>query len=125
VNLPFVTATFRVPQFRAPQVKVPHLRVPEAIDPRPLVSQARGVATMFRSALPPPKQLAYYTGLGVLAAAEIVEWPVALAIGAGTVIAQHASRAHQPISLTAGSQSSTGFPRSTRRSSQAPLRAAW
>jgi hypothetical protein len=108
VNLPFVTATFRAPQLRPPHVKVPQLRVPEAIDPRRLVSQVGGAATVVRGALPPPKQLAYYTGLGVLAVAEIVEWPVALAIGAGTVIAQQGRGAQQRGTSTAGTQSATG-----------------
>lgn len=95
LTLPFVTATFRVPELRLPElrlpeVRMPEVRMPEAIDPRRLAGKAGHVAASVRSALPPRSRLIYYTGLGVLAAAEIVEWPVALAIGAGTVIAQRA-----------------------------------
>jgi len=33
--------------------------------------------------LPRPEELAYYLGLTVLASAEIIDWPVALAVAAG------------------------------------------
>lgn len=33
--------------------------------------------------LPRPEELAYYVGLTVLAAAEIIDWPVALVLAAG------------------------------------------
>ena len=33
--------------------------------------------------LPRPEELAYYVGLAVLAAAEIIDWPVALVLAAG------------------------------------------
>src|SRR5919198_135860 len=35
-----------------------------------------------------PAELAYYAGLGVLAAVELIEWPVAVAVGAGTALAR-------------------------------------
>jgi hypothetical protein len=42
---------------------------------------------------PPPGQMAYFAGLGVLAAVEIIEWPLALVIGTGHLLAdQHWSR---------------------------------
>lgn len=75
VRLPFVTA-----QFRAPEVHLPRLSGREISD------AAGSVASM----LPPPGKLAYYTGLGALAAFEVIEWPVAVAIGAGTAVAQRA-----------------------------------
>jgi hypothetical protein len=37
--------------------------------------------------LPPPEKLAYYVGLGLLAVLEVVEWPIALVIGTGHVLA--------------------------------------
>jgi hypothetical protein len=37
--------------------------------------------------LPPPQTLAWLAGLTTLAVLEIVEWPVALAVGAGHVLA--------------------------------------
>jgi hypothetical protein len=43
--------------------------------------------------LPPADRLAYFAGIGVLAALELIEWPVALVIVAGHVLAaQHMSR---------------------------------
>ncbi|MBX6389542.1 MAG: hypothetical protein IRZ08_11185 [Frankia sp.] len=39
--------------------------------------------------LPSPRKTAYYLGLGALAALELVEWPVAAAVAAGTWVAQH------------------------------------
>lgn len=36
--------------------------------------------------LPSPDELAYVAGLGVLAALEIIEWPVAVVLGAGHVL---------------------------------------
>jgi hypothetical protein len=41
--------------------------------------------------LPSPAKTAYYLGLGALAAVEVVEWPVAAALAAGTYVAQHTS----------------------------------
>jgi uncharacterized membrane protein YjdF len=35
--------------------------------------------------VPPPQKLAFYAVLGVLAALEIIEWPVALVVGVGGV----------------------------------------
>ncbi|MEU6269435.1 hypothetical protein [Saccharopolyspora shandongensis] len=45
-----------------------------------------------RENLPSPGQLAYYGGLGALAALSVIEWPVAAAIGIGTVVAQRAGK---------------------------------
>ncbi|MGY4100298.1 hypothetical protein ACW2Q0_12200 [Nocardia sp. R16R-3T] len=47
--------------------------------------------------LPPPEQLAYYGALGVLVAAEIIEWPVAVVLATGhwLVQNQHNRLAHQ------------------------------
>lgn len=40
--------------------------------------------------VPPPDQLAFYGVLGLLAAVNIIDWPVALAVGAGSaVVARH------------------------------------
>ena len=38
---------------------------------------------------PRPEQLAYYGVLGALAAFELIEWPIALVIGAGHLLAQN------------------------------------
>lgn len=43
-----------------------------------------------RVSVPPPDQLAFFAILGVLAAVEAIDWPVALAIGVGqAVVARH------------------------------------
>jgi hypothetical protein len=42
-----------------------------------------------RVRLPHPQQLAYFGALGALAAAEIIEWPVALVLAAGHVLAEN------------------------------------
>ncbi|MFY1705202.1 hypothetical protein ACN28G_26370 [Micromonospora sp. WMMA1923] len=43
-------------------------------------------------AVPPPDKVAYYAGVGVLAAIGVIEWPLALVITAGHVLAdQHLS----------------------------------
>ena len=40
--------------------------------------------------VPPPDQLAFYGVLGVLAAVNVIDWPVALAVGAGqAIISRH------------------------------------
>ncbi|MGV0743600.1 hypothetical protein [Mycolicibacterium sp. XJ870] len=54
------------------------------------VRDAQGFAVTLpvvgRVRLPRPEQLAYYGALGILAATEIIEWPVALVLGAGHVL---------------------------------------
>ncbi|ANS31413.1 putative membrane protein [Rhodococcus opacus] len=40
-----------------------------------------------RVSIPRPKQLAFFTDLGALAALGIIDWPVALVIAAGQVLA--------------------------------------
>ncbi|MBF6145798.1 MULTISPECIES: hypothetical protein [Nocardia] len=50
-----------------------------------------------RVPIPRPEQLAYYGALGALAAAEIIEWPVALVLAGGHWLAenQHNRVAHE------------------------------
>lgn len=48
------------------------------------------VPVVGRVPIPPPEQLAFYGGLGVLAAFSLINWPVAVVIGVGeTVVARH------------------------------------
>jgi hypothetical protein len=62
-----------------------------------ITRQALGhYAERARALLPPPERIAYYGALGALAIFEVVEWPVAAAIGAGTMIAQRQRRQRQP-----------------------------
>jgi hypothetical protein len=71
LRLPFLTARFEVP-------------------PAP-----RGRLHFGPVTLPSPGKAAYYASLGLLAAVEIIEWPIAVAVAAGTYVAQH-TRADEP-----------------------------
>ena len=42
-----------------------------------------------RVAVPSPKQLAFYGALGALAVFEVIDWPVAVAVGVGNVPVNH------------------------------------
>ncbi|WP_435795714.1 hypothetical protein [Micromonospora zamorensis] len=43
-------------------------------------------------ALPPPDKVIYYAGIGLLAALQVIEWPIALVVTAGHLLAdQHFS----------------------------------
>jgi hypothetical protein len=88
VNLPFVTAQFRRPEIHLPGRR-PHLHVPGR-------QQVRTTATAVKGNLPSTTQVLYYGGLGALAVGGMIDWPVALAVGAGTLVAQRARRGHEP-----------------------------
>jgi predicted component of type VI protein secretion system len=88
VELPFVTAEFRIPELRMPDVT----QLPVAGVSRDDVD---GAVALVRSYLPPPQQAAYYVCLGVLGALQMLEWPVVLAIGAGTAISRQGGSAQQ------------------------------
>jgi len=45
-----------------------------------------------RVTLPHPDTLIYYVGIGVLVAVELIEWPIALIIGAGHMMANRQHR---------------------------------
>ena len=74
LTLPYVTAQVRIPELPVERLRAMSLEVGQV---------ARGAASF----LPPPQRLAYYAGLGALAAFQVIEWPVAVAIGAGTAVA--------------------------------------
>lgn len=78
------------------EVPMPHLKVPvvhvNAPAARSLVAQTRWTARTITSAVPPPKRLLYYGGVGLLAALGILEWPVAAAVAAGVWVATHTAR---------------------------------
>jgi hypothetical protein len=78
VQLPFVTA-----QFRRPDVHIP--------DRDDLAGAVNTVRNTVRENLPSREQMAYYGGLGLLAVFAVIEWPVAAAIGVGTLVAQRAT----------------------------------
>lgn len=56
------------------------------------VRHARGFSVTLpcvgRVKVPHPEQLAFYGALGVLAAVEIIDWPVALLVGMGHLLVQ-------------------------------------
>lgn len=86
------TVTLSVPtvSMQARRVKVPDVRLPEVRMPDlgPAVERVR-------SQMPPPSELAYFAGLGLLGVLEVIEWPIVLVVGAGTVVAQRAAQAVQ------------------------------
>jgi hypothetical protein len=93
LDLPLVSIEVRPPDVRMPHVGLPHVDLPRA--PRLNRQELGHAVDVARSFLPPPERLAYYGGLGALAVAGVVSWPVAAAIGVGTVIAQR-GRAERP-----------------------------
>jgi hypothetical protein len=74
VNLPFVTAEFRMP----------NLRTPTRED---LQAAARGVRSLLPTQPPSRKSMLFYGGLAATAVAGVIEWPVATAIGIGSALA--------------------------------------
>jgi hypothetical protein len=59
------------------------------------------------SALPSREQMAFYGGLGALAVAGAVEWPVALAIGAATAVARGGRHEDRPEPARKGTSGRT------------------
>ncbi|MGI5158275.1 hypothetical protein [Microbispora sp. CA-102843] len=94
LNLPFLRLQLRAPEMHLPHVDMPHISGRD-------VGHAMDVARTF---LPPPERIMYYGGLGALAVLGILEWPVAAAIGAGTLIAQRARSREQRWSPLGGPQ---------------------
>lgn len=85
LNLPCVRIQIRPPELHLPRVELPH------ITPREL-GHAIDIARTF---LPPPERMLYYGGLAAIAAFGVIDWPIAAAIGAGTMIAQRARAREQ------------------------------
>ncbi|MER5420636.1 hypothetical protein [Streptosporangium roseum] len=86
LNLPMMTV-----QFRPPRLHLPHL-------PHVNRQEAGHAVDVARSLLPPPERLIYYGGLGALVVVGAIEWPVAAAIGVGTLVAQRARAERRPES---------------------------
>jgi hypothetical protein len=62
----------------------------EAVDRiRGARSLAVDLPAVGRVRMPHPEQVAYFGALAVLAAIEIIDWPIALAIAAGHVLVQN------------------------------------
>lgn len=103
LHLPLVTV-----QFRAPQMHMPGRRE---------MTDAGRTVTGF---LPSPSRLAYYTGLGMVAAFGVIDWPVAVAIGAGTWIAQRGRReaAHEEEGGEQRAERTAGEQRAERKAGE-------
>lgn len=80
IDLPFMTARFRVPDIRIPELRMPEVHPPTRED---LDSAGRKAL----SVLPPPKTLLFFGGLAATAVIGAIEWPVAAAIGIGSALA--------------------------------------
>ena len=56
-----------------------------------------------RVRIPRPEHLAYYGALGAMAAVEIIDWPIALAVAAGHALTQqHHSRLAEEVGEALG-----------------------
>ncbi|GAA5059118.1 hypothetical protein HNP84_008709 [Thermocatellispora tengchongensis] len=119
LNLPMVS--FQVHRPHMPQMRRPQMRMPH-VDTEP----ARKAVRNARTAMPPPERIAYYGGLGALAAFGVIEWPVAAAIGAGTVIAQRARgmRRAEPSSETARPKTEAAAEPTAETAAEKPKRAS-
>ena len=91
IRLQVEKAAAGAPKSREVVFRLPFMTARIEVEPPP----AQGGLRLGPLTLPSPKKTAYYAGLGVLALAEVIEWPIAAAIAAGTYIAQH-SRPEAP-----------------------------
>jgi hypothetical protein len=73
-------------------VVTPHLKVYRFHLPKPDMSYVSDAGQVVAGYLPPPDRLAFYGGLGIAAVVGLIDWPVATAIGIGTMIARRATR---------------------------------
>ncbi|GAA3257064.1 hypothetical protein [Nonomuraea helvata] len=87
LDLPMMSIQVRQPDVRLPHIEMPHMEMPRIS--RREIGHYMDVARTF---LPAPERMAYYGALGALAVFGVLDWPVAAAIGAGTVIAQRRPR---------------------------------
>lgn len=87
VNLPGVTAELHPPDHYIP--------TRDDLD---------SVVGTVREYLPSREMTAWFAGLGLLGAFSVIEWPVAAAIGLGTVVAQRAGSAASSSSTRSSSQ---------------------
>ncbi|ETK37461.1 hypothetical protein [Microbispora sp. ATCC PTA-5024] len=98
LSLPFLRIQVRPPDMHLPHVGLPKMN-------RRDMGHAVDIARTF---LPPPERIVYYGGLGALAAIGLLDWPVAAAIGAGTMIAQRTRAKDQRWSPLRGQQEQPG-----------------
>ncbi len=83
-------------------VLTPHVKVVHV--PAPGMSYVGDAGRMMVGYLPPPERLAFYGGLGIAAILGAIDWPVAAAIGVGTLMARRAGRARGALRSRSGGQ---------------------
>jgi hypothetical protein len=71
-------------------VLTPHVKTVHV--PTPGMSYVGDAGRIIAGYLPPPERLAFYGGLGIAAVLGAIDWPVAAAIGLGTMIARRTGR---------------------------------
>ncbi|GAA1215555.1 hypothetical protein [Pseudonocardia alaniniphila] len=94
VNLPFMTAQFRVPDIHMPEIHMPEIRMPGVRPPTREDLDSAGRKAL--SVLPPPKTLLFFGGLAATAVVGAIEWPVAAAIGIGSALAARGEGKPEP-----------------------------
>ncbi len=73
-----------------------HPRVPiPYVTPGDMFRDMRTTTSAATSFLPSPRKLAFYGVLGAMAAVEVLEWPIALAVGAATEVITREQAARQ------------------------------
>lgn len=106
VTLPFVTAQVQLRELRIPEL--PSFPRPQLPVPRVRAGDVTGAVAGLRARLPEPREAAYYVGLGLLGALQVIDWPVAVAIGAGTALARRSSGGQAGAAGPQPSDPSTG-----------------
>lgn len=71
-------------------VVTPHMKIYKLHVPGPGVHEVVVAGRSAAAHLPPAERLAFYGGLGAAAVLGVISWPVATAVGLGTVIARRA-----------------------------------
>jgi hypothetical protein len=84
----------------SPHVKVMHI-------PMPGMSYVGDAGRLMAGYLPPPERLAFYGGLGLAAVLGAIDWPVAAAVGLGTMIARRTGRGMGAMRSRSGRQSTS------------------
>lgn len=95
-------------------VLTPHLKMLHV--PTPGKTYVEDAGRVVAGYLPPPERLAFYGGLGVAAVLGAIDWPVAAAIGVGTMVARRTGRGMAGMAGMGGMRSRTSRQqRSTKR----------
>ncbi|MCZ2525465.1 hypothetical protein [Streptomyces sp. HB2AG] len=92
LNLPLVTMQFHSPQLSKAQLQ--QRAQAQMLKAQAAAAHAPHVPGMHlpKPHVPRAEHVAYYGGLGALALLEVIEWPVAAAIGVGTAVAERVGR---------------------------------